>query len=61
LEEISKSILQAASKSKDAVLKIKLQEVNKNIKYLSKKDKVQDNNLALLMQYYELIQELNTK
>lgn len=59
LEEISKEILQAASKTKDKVLKIKLQEVNSNIKYLSKKDKVQDSNLALLMQYYELLQELN--
>lgn len=60
LEEVSKEILQAASKTKDKVLKIKLQEVNSNIKYLSKKDKVQDSNLALLMQYYELLQELNT-
>lgn len=59
LEEISKGILQVASKTKDKVLKIKLQEVNTNIKYLSKKDKVQDSNLALLMQYYELLQELN--
>lgn len=59
LEEISKEILQVASKTKDKVLKIKLHEVNKNIKYLSKKDKVQDSSLTLLMQYYELLQELN--
>lgn len=59
LEEISKELTQAASKVEDKVLRIKLQEVNNNIKYLSKKDKVQDSNLALLMQYYELLQELN--
>lgn len=60
LEEISKEVLQVAFRTKDEVLKIKLQEVTKNIKYLSKKDKVQDSNLALLMQYYELLQELNS-
>ena len=61
LEEISKDVLQVVSKTKDKVLKIKLQEVVKNIKYLSKKDKVQDSNLSLLMQYYELLYELKNK
>ena len=47
-------------KVKDKVLKIKLDEVSKIIKPLSKKEKITDNHLVSLMQYYDLVKELKT-
>jgi hypothetical protein len=42
----------------DDIVKIKLKEVANNITPFSKKEKVDDDTLALLMQYYELIKEI---
>lgn len=58
LKEIHKRISKAAESQTDKVLKIKLSEVAKNLKMLDKRDRVDDSNLILLMQYYELLQEL---
>lgn len=59
LQEISKRLDQAVKTVKDDIIKIKLSEVKDNIKFLSKKDKIEDSNLSLLMQYYELLHEIN--
>lgn len=42
----------------DDIVRIKLKEVANNITPFSKKEKVDDDTLALLMQYYELIKEI---
>ena len=41
------------------LVKIKLDEVAKSIKPLAKTDKVTDSHLVNLMQYYDLVNELN--
>lgn len=55
-EEIEKTI----NKIKDEVIKIKLEEIRKNINPLSNKDKINDSNLVNLMQYYDLVHELKS-
>ena len=55
-EEIEKTI----NKIKDDVIKIKLEEIKKNINPLSNKDKINDSNLVNLMQYYDLVHELKS-
>jgi hypothetical protein len=60
-EEIKKllvEITKLSKTSKDNIIKIKLQEVLKNIHPLSNKEKVTDSHLVDIMQYYELIKEL---
>jgi hypothetical protein len=47
-------------KVKDQVIKIKLQEVLKNIKPVEKTEKITDAHLVNLMQYYDLVAELRT-
>lgn len=47
-------------KIKDQIIKIKLQEVLKAIKPVEKAEKVTDNHLVTLMQYYDLVAELRT-
>jgi hypothetical protein len=47
------------SKTKDPILKIKLEEVSKYIVELDKKTKISDDHLVDLMQYYNLVEELN--
>ena len=42
----------------DEVIRIKLDEVSKIIEPVTKKDKVSDNHLIKLMQYYDLVNEL---
>ncbi len=56
LEEVNNLI----KKVKDDVIKIKLQEVVKNIIPLKKTDKVNDTHLVNLMQYYDLVNELKS-
>lgn len=56
--EIKKEITQQQGKTKDPVLKIKLNEVIKNLKPINKGRSVKEDNLTLLMKYYELIKEL---
>ena len=58
LEKVSKEIIKLIPSVDDEIVKIKLQEVAENIAPLSKKEKVNDDTLALLMQYYELIKEI---
>jgi len=58
LEKVSKEIIRLIPSVNDEIVKIKLQEVAENIAPLSKKEKVNDDTLALLMQYYELIKEI---
>jgi hypothetical protein len=53
-EEISKLVPSVT----DDIVKIKLQEVADNIALLTNKERVNDDTLALLMQYYELIKEI---
>jgi len=60
LKNISKLVAELSSKVKDKVVKIKLDEVSKIIKPLSKKEKITDNHLVSLMQYYDLVKELKT-
>ena len=58
VEKIRKEINELASKVKDEVVKIKLQEVLKGISPLKKPEKISDNHLINLMQYYDLVNEM---
>lgn len=60
LGNIKKEVSKLASRVKDEVVKIKLDEVTKSINTLSNKDKIKDSHLINLMQYYDLVNELNT-
>lgn len=46
-------------KTKDEVIKIKLQEIYKLVKVLDKKTPVQNDNLVDLLQFHSLLEELN--
>jgi len=62
-EELTKIATQVAELSKrvtDEVVKIKLDEVSKAIKPVSNKEKIGDTHLINLMQYYELVHELQS-
>ena len=56
--KIKKEIQKLSSSVKDEVVKIKLLEVVKFIKPLKKTEKITDNNLVNLMQYYDLVNEM---
>lgn len=58
LQEIKVELNTLNKKVSNKIMRIKLNEVSNNITFLSKKDKVQDSNLTLLLQYYELLEEL---
>tara|TARA_R100001509_G_C4836325_1_gene205002 strand:- start:209 stop:1063 length:855 start_codon:yes stop_codon:yes gene_type:complete len=58
VEKIKKEVEELGSKIKDEVVKIKLQEVVKGIKPLKKTEKITDNHLINLMQYYDLVNEM---
>lgn len=60
LVKIAKEVAQLASRVKDSVIKIKLDEVSKSIKPISNKEKITDNHLINLMQYYDLVNELRS-
>lgn len=60
LIRISKTVAKLSTKVKDEVVKIKLDEVSKAISPISKKDRITDNHLVNLMQYYDLVNELKT-
>ena len=60
LEKISKEVSKLSSKVKDEVVKIKLDEVSKAIVPLSNKERITDNHLVNLMQYYDLVNELRS-
>ena len=58
LEKVSKQLTSLIPTANDEIIKIKLQEVVSNIVPLTAKEKVNDDTLAILMQYYELIKEI---
>jgi len=59
LKKISEEVEKLSKKVTDDIVKIKLDEVAKSIKPLAKTDKVTDSHLVNLMQYYDLVNELN--
>jgi hypothetical protein len=60
LEKIATKVEEMSQKVSDQVIKIKLEEVKKAIKPVSNKEKIGDTHLVNLMQYYELVHELET-
>lgn len=60
LAKISSEVKTLTPKVKDEVVKIKLEEIGKTIKPISNKEKITDNHLVNLMQFYELIEELKS-
>lgn len=60
LVKIAERVHEMSQKVSDQVIKIKLDEVKKAIKPVSNKEKIGDTHLVNLMQYYELVHELET-
>ena len=60
LMKIASAVNKLSSKVKDEVVKIKLDEVSKVIQPLTNKERITDNHLVNLMQYYDLVNELKT-
>ena len=60
LDKIAIKVDKLSQKVADQVIKIKLEEVKKAIKPVSNKEKIGDTHLVNLMQYYELVHELET-
>jgi hypothetical protein len=60
LMKIASAVNKLSSKVKDEVVKIKLDEVSKAIQPLTNKERISDNHLVNLMQYYDLVNELKT-
>lgn len=60
IQKLQKSINTYKERVVDEVVKIKLEEVYKAITPLRSTQKVDDNHLASLMQYYELVNELRS-
>lgn len=59
LKKISEEVKKLGDKVTDDIIKIKLDEVSKSIQPLKSTEKVNDTHLVNLMQYYELVNELN--
>ena len=57
-EILSSIVNELTSRVDNQVVKIKLDEVSKAIKPVSNKERIDDNHLVKLMQYYELVNEL---
>ena len=60
MNKIASAVRNLSAKVKDEVVKIKLDEVAKTIKPLSNKERIKDNHLVNLMQYYDLVNELKS-
>jgi len=60
IQKLQKSIATYRERVADEVVKIKLEEVYKAIVPIKSTQKVDDNHLASLMQYYELVNELKS-
>jgi len=60
MNKIASAVRKLSSKVKDEVVKIKLDEVAKSIRPINKQDRINDNHLVNLMQYYELVNELKS-
>lgn len=60
LMNIATLVSKLSSKVKDEVIKIKLEEVSKAIAPISNKERISDNHLVNIMQYYDLVNELKS-
>ena len=60
LGKIQEGLSKLKSKVEDQIIKIKLEEVLKSITPVKNTDKVSDNHIVSLMQYYELVAELRS-
>ena len=60
IKKISNKVESLVESVEDDVVRIKLEEVAKNIKPISKKEKIVDDHLVKLMQYYDLVNELKS-
>lgn len=60
IEKISTSVNEMVDTVEDDVVRIKLEEVAKSIQPVSKKEKIVDDHLVKLMQYYDLVNELKS-
>jgi len=58
INELKTSLTEHSKNIKDKVIKIKINEISKFLIELDKNDKVGDNNLVDLLQYYELVKEI---
>ena len=58
LEKISLAVEEMKTKVENDIAKIKLDEVSKTIKPLSKQTRINDTHIVNLLQYYELVNEL---
>ena len=58
LDTLSSIVSELAANVDNQVVKSKLDEVSKAIKPVSNKERIDDNHLVKLMQYYELVNEL---
>ena len=58
INELKNTLIENSKNIKDQVTKIKIEEVSKYLVELDKTDKVGNDNLVDLLQYYELIQEI---
>ena len=58
IEKIKNKVTEFSDKIKDDVIKIKLHEVVKNLVPVKKTEKITDNHLVNLMQYYDLVNEM---
>jgi hypothetical protein len=56
--KLSENISKLKAKITDSVVRIKLEEIQKAIIPVKNTQKVDDNHLVSLMQYYELVNEL---
>lgn len=57
-DKIRKEVATLSNKIDDSIVKIKLDEVTRNIQPISKKDRITDSHLVSIMKYYELVSEL---
>lgn len=60
INELKTSLVEATKNIKDQATKIKITEVTKFLVKLNKTDKVDNDNLVDLLQYYELVNEIKT-
>ena len=58
IEKIKNKVTKFSDKIKDDVIKIKLNEVVKNLVPVKKTEKITDNHLVNLIQYYDLVNEM---
>lgn len=58
IKKIQQEVSQLKTRVEDQIISIKLEEILKNMKPLTNTQKVEDNHLISLMQYYDLVNEL---